>query len=134
MADKYLLHPLETYRHYDTPCDKALVKDYEDALEARSGGAAATMDPKFKEQYASKVGALIYVVPVSRVDCAYTIGVLARCLTFPTSAMSAAADRCLAYLAQHPDDGIIYDSKSSIDLDLRAYSCLLYTSPSPRDA
>ena len=67
----------------------------------------------FIGEYASKVGALIYVVPVCRVDCAFAIGVLARCLTFPTEDTNAAADRCLAYLAQHPDVGVVYDAQSS---------------------
>ena len=71
----------------------------------------------------TKVGALIYVVPVCRVDCAYAIGMLARCLTFPTEAMDAAAERCLVYLAQNPDLGITFNaSLEEGELELRAYS------------
>ena len=108
-AEKYLPQPVHQYPKYSTPCDKSLVADYEAALAARQETLAST--PKeYITDYASKVGALIYVVPVCRVDCAFAIGVLARCLTFPTPAMSAAADRCLIYLAQHPELGVTYDS------------------------
>ena len=76
---------------------------------------------QLRETYASKVGALIYVVPVCRVDCALTIGILARCLTFPTEAMDRAADRCLVFLAQHPDTGITYNGNAERP-ELHAYS------------
>ena len=81
----------------------------------------ASADRAFLEKYASKVGALIYMVPVCRVDCAFAIGVLARCLTFPTEAMNAAADRCLVYLAQNPDVGLLYDADTPRP-ELHAYS------------
>ena len=55
---------------------------------ASSSPAAA--DAAMRVEYPSKVGALIYCVPASRLDCAYAIGVLARCLTFPTPEMDAA--------------------------------------------
>merc|ERR1712070_733564 len=46
---------------------------------------------------------------------------LARCLTFPTPSMDAAADRCLAYLRQHEDAGITFDA-SCARPELYAYS------------
>ena len=46
---------------------------------------------------------------------------LARCLTFPTAAMDAAADRCLVYLAQNPDVGLLYDANAARP-ELHAYS------------
>ena len=61
------------------------------------------------------------MVPVCRVDCALTIGMLARCLTFPTETMNAAANRCLAFLAQHPESGLTYDA-SSVRTEFHAYS------------
>ena len=64
---------------------------------------------------------MIYVVLVCRVDCAQAIGILARCLTFPTPAMDAAADRILAFLAQHSADGITFDA-SAPRPELHAYS------------
>lgn len=67
------------------------------------------------------MGALIYAVPACRVDCAYAIGILARCLTYPTAEMDAAADRVLVYLAQHADDGVVFDSNATAP-HLHAYS------------
>ena len=120
MAEKYLSRPLEKYPHYSTPCDKSIVGVYEDALSRRAETRVAA-NSTFIGEYASKVGALIYVVPVCRVDCAFAIGVLARCLTFPTEDTNAAADRCLAYLAQHPDVGVVYDAEAARP-ELHAYS------------
>ena len=119
IADKYLRKPLADYPLFDTPCEKNLVKHYEEAAAARRDGVA--INESLRESYASKVGAMIYVVPVCRVDCALAIGLLARCLTFPSTAMDDAADRILAYLAQHPNDGITYDANATRP-ELHAYS------------
>ena len=119
IASKYLPKPFNDYPPYDTPCDKSLVQYYEEAVEARRNGDA--VNATLRDSYASKVGAMIYVVPVSRVDCALAIGILARCLTFPTPAMDAAADRILAFLAQHSADGITFDA-SAPRPELHAYS------------
>ena len=119
IASKYLLKKLDEYPIFDVPCDKSIVQHYEDALSRRRSGSMA--DKVFQAAYASKVGALIYVVPVCRVDCAFTIGMLARCLTFPTPDMDAAADRCLVYLAQHPDQGVTFDA-SAPRPELHAFS------------
>lgn len=108
-----------------TPCGKNIVKDYEGAVEQRlaatstasSTSGAATL----REEYPSKVGALIYCVPASRLDSAYAIGMLARCLTFLTAAMNSAADHCLAYLRQHSEVGLTYDASCDRP-DLHAYS------------
>ena len=59
--------------------------------------------------YASKVGAMIYAAPAARFECAYSIGICARCLTFPTPEMDELADRVICYMAQHPGDGMMYD-------------------------
>ena len=120
IAEKYLPNAVDSYPKYSTPCDKTLVTNYEEALESRTV-IRASAAKKFLENYASKVGALIYVVPVCRVDCAFAIGVLARCLTFPTVAMDAAADRCLVYLAQNPGVGVTYDANAAIP-ELHGYS------------
>lgn len=37
-----------------------------------------------EDGHMSQSNALIYTAPACRVDCAHTIGMLARCLTFPT--------------------------------------------------
>ena len=100
--------PLGEYSAVHTPCTPDLIRLYEDALDRR-----ANIDPTLAKSYPVKVGKLIYAMPASRVDCCFTIGVLARCLTFPTPEMDAAADRCLVYLAQHADAGPTYDPSAS---------------------
>ena len=120
MAEKYLPLPVAQYPSYKTPSDKTLVSDYESAFSARLE-TLASASKEFVTNYASKVGALIYVVPTCRVDCAFTIGVLARCLTFPTPEMDAAAVRCLVYLARNSELGVTYDANSA-NAGLHGYS------------
>ena len=119
IALRYLPDPIESYPTFKVPSDRELVVSYELALEARRNNSP--VDVQLRETYASKVGALIYVVPVCRVDCALTIGILARCLTFSTEAMDRAADGCLVFLAQHPDTGITYNGNAERP-ELHAYS------------
>ena len=119
MTARYLRSPDECPAA-STPCDRRIVEHYEDAVRRRRESiASASVD--LQKGYPSKVGALIFCVPASRLDCAYAIGVLARCLTFPTVAMDSAADRCLAYLRQHDDLGLTYDASCSRP-ELHAYS------------
>ena len=118
LCDKYLPQPLSSYPTFDTPCAPDLRKHYEVALQDRH-----TVCPRLAASYPRKVGALIYAHPASRADCSYTIGMLARCLTFPTADMDAAADRCIAYLGQHADHGIRFSrSTPSASSGLHAYS------------
>ena len=105
MTDRYLASP-DQCRATPTPSDRHIVTHYEEALSERGDTDATPSSRALRETYPSKVGALIYCVPASRIDCAHAIGMLARCLTFPTSSMDAAADRCLAYLRQHEGAGI----------------------------
>ena len=58
--------------------------------------------------------------PCSRFDALYTLGMCARCLTFPTARMMKAIERCIAYLAQTCDRGIHYRPGNSITYE--AYS------------
>jgi hypothetical protein len=119
MTERYLDSPGD-HRETPTPCDKRIVQHYEDAVQLRRT-TPASPPVAGRQEYPSKVGALIYCVPASRLDCAYAIGMLARCLTFPTKPMSEAADRCLAYLHQHDSVGITYDATCSRP-ELHAYS------------
>ena len=77
IVDKYLPKPLADYSARHTPADHMLAKAYEDALQ---GGEQ--LSPTKATEYNSSVGACIYAIPCGRVDCAYTIGILARCLSF----------------------------------------------------
>ena len=66
----------------------------------------------------------MYAMPASRADCSFTIGMLTRCLTFPTAAMDAAADRCLVFMAQTADRGPQYGDAhaTGVNLSLHAYT------------
>ena len=122
MTARYLLNP-DAREATSTPCERRIVADYEDAVQQRRSASSspAAADAAMRVEYPSKVGALIYCVPASRLDCAYAIGVLARCLTFPTPEMDAAADRCMTYLHQHDHVGLTYDAASPRP-ELHAYS------------
>jgi hypothetical protein len=103
-------YPLErmtkSRRDVKIPCDDQLLKEYEIALLHK---AESPVDPELLRSHGSKVGSLIYLVPTVRCDVAATIGILARCLTFPTVGMDVEADRCSRYLYDSIDLGITFD-------------------------
>ena len=103
LAAKNLPHPVESYRASDTPYAADFVKLYE-AAQLREH----TPSPALLKRYGTKVGALIYAVPTTRTDCAWVIGMLARCLTFPTPELDLAADKVIAYLHQHRDESVVF--------------------------
>ena len=113
VAKKYLTKPIESYPKYDTPCSKDIIKDYEEALLTRTETTITPEMQALKASYPRKVGAIVYCMPASRCDAAYGIGMLTRCLTFPTPAMDRHADRCLVYLAQNSEYGITYDGNAT---------------------
>ena len=104
LATRFLPKPLAEYPKYKTPATRELYKSYERALRRETEPSAELL-----RRYGTKVGAMIYASPAARYDAAYAIGVCARCITFPTEEMEAHADRCIAYMAQHPDVGLTYD-------------------------
>jgi len=86
----------------------------EHAIEGREGHAAMWTLPSMARLVTAMgalfhVGALIYGVPCGRIDVAFVVGILARCLTFPVKALTAYAERTLVYLGQHASDGLTYD-------------------------
>jgi len=93
-------------RDVEVPCDKELTDIYEKAVSAIFDQNAHA---ELLRRYGTKVGSLIYLVPTARCDVAATIGLLARCLTFPTVEMENAADRCLRYLYNTATLGIAFD-------------------------
>ena len=77
LVAKYLPKPLAQYAPVRMPADHSLSEAYGAALERT--------DTLSGSDYPSRVGALIYGVPCGRIDVAYVVGILARCLTFPTA-------------------------------------------------
>ena len=117
-AEEVLPKPLDKYPKYATPADRNLQKNYDAAVLNRQSSREEHAD--LCVSYPSKVGKLVYAMPACRADCAHCIGMLTRCLTFPTPEMDAAADRCLIYMAQTADQGITW-SDAVIRPELHAY-------------
>ena len=117
MLKKYLPDYDSTRPHYTTPTDSKLDQAYEEALEK-----PPPLSPKECTEYGSLVGALIYSVPCGRPDVAYAVGILARCLTFPTVKLMQCAQRVLIYLAQNEQDGLHFDGNVPDAAILHAYS------------
>ena len=61
-------------------------------------------------------------MPCGRPDVAYAVGILARCLTFPTVKLMECARRVLVYLAQNEQDGLHFDGNVPDADILHAYS------------
>eukprot|EP00965_Chrysotila_dentata_P170386 5624131-Pleurochrysis_carterae.AAC.1 len=59
---------------------------------------------------------MIYAPPCGRPGEAYSIGILARALTFPTTEMDEHANRVLAYIAQNADEGIEFKPGGKVEL------------------
>ena len=110
IAKKYLPNDPETYPAVSTPCGPRLNDLYEEAVAKRE-----SVDPELQRTFAQKCGAVIYCLPSCRVDCAYTIGMCARCLTYPTPEIDAQLNQCLVYLFQTRTRGLTF-SKSGGDL------------------
>ena len=79
-------------------------------------------------EYGSLVGALIYAAPRGRLDFAHAVGILARCLTFPTVKLMECGERVLVYLAQHETEGLNFDGNLPDAGILHAYSDSNWTS------
>ena len=116
MADKYLGPAWRERAPVAAPGKEGLLKAYETALKREH-----TVSTEQRLAYQGKVGALIYTTPCARPDAAYTIGRLSRALTFPTPELEAAADHAMLYLAQHADDGLIYDGDAPDSAILKGY-------------
>ena len=86
MVKKYLPKPLEEYPKYDSPADeKELYAAYAEAKAKRD--ANEPIEPALLKKYGSLEGGLIYLSPTSRADCAFSIALCARPMTFPTERM-----------------------------------------------
>ena len=118
LAEKYLPKALTSYPLYQhVPCTKELFSSYERALLREQ-----KTTPELLKSYGSKVGAMIFAAPAARFECAYGIGICARCITFPTAEMDAHADRIIAYMGQHADDGIRFDGTAANASEFAFYS------------
>ena len=106
MADRYV-PDWRSRAPVALPSTERLTKAYEVA-HARE----QPVDPALVKRYSGMTGAMIYTSPCVRVDTCYTVGRLARALTFATPELEACAIDCMVYMAQHATDGITFDGNA----------------------
>ena len=87
------------------PAHPKLMDFYEAAFLAQGRG----LEPHRISDFRSLVGGLMWPAPTTRVDCLYTVGIHARAMTFPTRDLFNTATRCLIYMGQTVNLGILYD-------------------------
>ena len=116
-CEQYLPKPLADYPKYKVPSDATLYADYEDAL-LHKGEAT----PQEIKAYQKLVGKLIYAPPCCHPEASWAIGVMARCMTFPTDRMRAHAERALVFLGQQAALGITFDGSARNADELITYS------------
>ena len=100
-----------------------------------------------KFPYRELVGALLFLSNTTRPDISFSVSLLSRYMKNPTKRLWNAAKHVLRYLkgtssheityTKSPNDQMLHgfcDASFASDVtDRRSTSCLLYTSPSPRD-
>ena len=57
-----------------------------------------TIDPELHTRYRSLVGALLFIAITTRPDVQYAVGMLTRCVAYPTAALMTEAERVQLYL------------------------------------
>ena len=103
MCAKWLPYPIEEYEHVDGPAHPKLMMYYEQALMLRGNTSAADT-----YKYKSLIGGLIFPAPITRPDCLHTVGIHARAMDFSTPDLFKTALRCLVFMGQSKDDGLLY--------------------------
>jgi len=89
------------------PCDKNLMKDYEEALKREDENL---LNGEEAERYGTLVGVLQFACSF-RPDVSFPVGVGGRCRTFPTAAMMKHMERVLVYLGHTSDLSIHYSAR-----------------------
>jgi len=65
-------------------------------------------DPKFRKQYQSAVGSLIYAMLSTRPDLAFTMSVISRFSSNPTNAYWSTVKRIFRYIASTLDMSLVF--------------------------
>jgi hypothetical protein len=97
--------PGGVHGHYSVPADKLLPK-----LCAEAAAKRTVPDKNMHKRYQSMVGALLYLATTSRPDVAYAVGMLTRCMAWPTEELCLRAERVLIYLHHTSDIGLTYSA------------------------
>eukprot|EP00965_Chrysotila_dentata_P193334 6175705-Pleurochrysis_carterae.AAC.1 len=107
LVEHYLPDGVPSSFHRDhAPAADDLPLRVDEAIHAKEQGIAP--DPALRATYQSLVGALLYCSTQTRPDIAYSVGMLCRTMSCPTTDMLAAAKRVLYYLSHHRSVGLRY--------------------------
>ena len=85
----------------------------ENVIEAMDCEAGEVKFPELVKPYQQRVGSLMYCCTACRVDVAYPVHLLCRCMTRPTPALMREVDHVFVYLSRHRNVGLTFDSKTS---------------------
>ena len=69
--------------------------------------------PELVQPFQQRLGSLMYCCTATRVDIAYSVHLLCRCMSKPTPDLMMEVDYIFAYLKRHKTVGLTYDSKTS---------------------
>ena len=84
---------------YSIPASNDLPKLVDEAVRCKAD-TARELDAHSKARYRRLVGALLFVSTTTRPDITYAVGMLSRCVAYPTTELLREAERVLIYLAQ----------------------------------
>ena len=89
------------------------LKIRERVLEALDQNANECIYPELIKEYQQKLGSLMYCCTACRVDVAYPVHLLCRCMSKPTPDLMLEVDHVFAYLKRHRSVGLTFSSKTS---------------------
>ena len=92
---------------YAVPARPELPKMVEEAIR-RKTETNRTLSGQPAMRYRRMVGALLYVSITTRPDIAYAVGMLSRCVSYPTAGLLIEVERVLLYLGSTRELGITY--------------------------
>ena len=92
---------------YSIPASNDLPKLVDDAIR-RKEATKETLDSHSVTRYRRLVGALLFLSTATRPDITYAVGMLSRCVAYPTAELLKEAERVLIYLTLTRDLALTY--------------------------
>ena len=92
---------------YSIPASNDLPKLVDDAIR-RKEATKETLDSHSVTRYRRLVGALLFLSTTTRPDITYAVGMLSRCVAYPTAELLKEAERVLIYLTLTRDLALTY--------------------------
>ena len=114
------MFPGGVHAEYSVPAASELPKLVEEATRLKD--EPSQLDKESVMRYRRLVGALLYVSTATRPEITYAVGMLTRCLAYPTTKLLKEAERVLIYLYGTRDLRLTYSGSPAGGLtDLRAH-------------